>query len=588
MSPLLEELTDAQKKYVRSMFAQSGATTTDIPHDSTHDDFFERYAGDKNASRVVIPFARRVSYEDGNDLSNGFEYNLITKRLAKHGYIVHDYVNNIASQTIDTPFGKKVRTMKISKAIQRLPQEDQQLNARDISYHGLKVDNLGDLYSSSAHRKTSNTSEDNLQIVISRHRDDVAGMSTGREWESCMTLPETYDDNSKPTDSGGMNHRYLKQDFKHGTIAAYLTRKGDDSISAPIGRTLIKKFESDSGHSVYRPTYSDYGDINSSVGNVLDSMFKQHYPSKENETYRIHPDLYPDRDNAREVIHPEDEISMYLHQHTENLKNPKIVHHSLDEYGALHSDDNTPSVIIEHQSPYAGGEKLETHLFHVHGLLHSENNSPTKIIYKTGKDGSKEIIHQERHFFGMLHSSKDEEPSVESKDIGGTLKRSWHKYGYGYVSPMFNASSITARHSPEDKGTSTVNIDRSGSNHLKSAHITDPMDIKIKTSNGNTSIQKEYRGANFKTLTEHISYENGGLVHHSLVPPPHNILAFGFIPGWKNGEDKTVKLSDDVEYHPKKTYEEFVNMCDDLKRKHLELNDEEGKKSGRQNGTQVP
>ena len=67
-------------------------------------------------------------------------------------------------------------------------------------------------------------------IVFSKHRYDVAGMSTGRGWTSCMNV---YD---------GINSRYVQYDVEAGTMVAYLVRNDDLNIKNPVARVAIKPF----------------------------------------------------------------------------------------------------------------------------------------------------------------------------------------------------------------------------------------------------------------------------------------------------------------------------------------------------------
>ena len=53
------------------------------------------------------------------------------------------------------------------------------------------------------------------KIIISRHPYDIAGMSTGRGWTSCMNLDE------------GMYKYYVESSLMHGVLIAYLTKAND-------------------------------------------------------------------------------------------------------------------------------------------------------------------------------------------------------------------------------------------------------------------------------------------------------------------------------------------------------------------------
>lgn len=72
---------------------------------------------------------------------------------------------------------------------------------------------------------------DNLMMVISDHAYDIAGMSTGRDWTSCMNITD------------GVNKEYVSCDIELGTIIAYLCESGDTNIRNPYARILIKPYK---------------------------------------------------------------------------------------------------------------------------------------------------------------------------------------------------------------------------------------------------------------------------------------------------------------------------------------------------------
>ena len=86
-------------------------------------------------------------------------------------------------------------------------------------------------------------------IVFSKHRYDVAGMSTGRGWTSCMNLYT------------GINSHYVQHDVKAGTLVAYLVRNDDLNIKNPVARVAIKPFVSleDPSNVLYQSEQRVYG-----------------------------------------------------------------------------------------------------------------------------------------------------------------------------------------------------------------------------------------------------------------------------------------------------------------------------------------
>lgn len=77
-----------------------------------------------------------------------------------------------------------------------------------------------------------------LMVVISRHPYDIAGMSTGREWTSCMNLDI------------GSERNVVPLDIRHGTLIAYITTIDDKNINHPLGRVAIKPYHKGRSKSV--------------------------------------------------------------------------------------------------------------------------------------------------------------------------------------------------------------------------------------------------------------------------------------------------------------------------------------------------
>ena len=119
-------------------------------------------------------------------------------------------------------------------------------------------------------------------IVISKANYDIAGMTSGRSWSSCMSL------------TSGNGQKYVHCDIKEGTLIAYLVDGDDTNIQRPIARLLIKPF-------ISTKTYKDYlyvvetGEYGTAPGfsEVVQKMFKEAQPDKAG-TYRLNQKLYPD------------------------------------------------------------------------------------------------------------------------------------------------------------------------------------------------------------------------------------------------------------------------------------------------------
>jgi len=67
-------------------------------------------------------------------------------------------------------------------------------------------------------------------MVISKHPYDIGGMSTDRNWKSCLNLRD------------GTNKDYVQIHVEQGTIISYLIEKGDKNIQNPFSRISIKPY----------------------------------------------------------------------------------------------------------------------------------------------------------------------------------------------------------------------------------------------------------------------------------------------------------------------------------------------------------
>ncbi len=84
-------------------------------------------------------------------------------------------------------------------------------------------------------------------IVFSKHPYDIAGMSTGRGWTSCMNL---YD---------GEKKAYVSMDVKEGSFVAYLINKDDLNINKPQARVSVKPFFDKNSNVYYGIERRGYG-----------------------------------------------------------------------------------------------------------------------------------------------------------------------------------------------------------------------------------------------------------------------------------------------------------------------------------------
>jgi hypothetical protein len=151
----------------------------------------------------------------------------ITNLLAVGGYTQINFKTNSA---VD----KHGRTVRLGKAATATIAQIDKNNKGDVFWDQF-VDNSKRAYAqwernNQAKAKDLQSKANDVMVVISRHPYDVAGMSTGRDWVSCMNL------------NTGANKQFIPMDIAYGTIIAYLTRIDDKDLKNPLARVLIKPF----------------------------------------------------------------------------------------------------------------------------------------------------------------------------------------------------------------------------------------------------------------------------------------------------------------------------------------------------------
>lgn len=139
--------------------------------------------------------------------------NEIEETLDEVGFYITDYRAGIAMKKAKPGEKKDLRQIKIGKILQKLNQPNllKQFNER-----------LG----------TSKKDIQNIQFefCITHNPYDIAGMSTDRNWTSCMEL-----------DNGEYKDTPLYQ-VQYGGMVAYLISAEDKNIEKPFARIAIKRF----------------------------------------------------------------------------------------------------------------------------------------------------------------------------------------------------------------------------------------------------------------------------------------------------------------------------------------------------------
>ena len=150
----------------------------------------------KGKDRLYIPFESNVS--------SVRPIPSIKKYVETQGYDIIDYGKGLAKRKDSD----KKNLIKIGKILKNEPELLKQFST--------------DKNRTAAKKKS-------MMIVVSRHPYDIAGMSTGRGWTSCMRLGD------------GQFRSYVHTDVKNGTLVAYVIDASKSPSSSFVLPHLIKK-----------------------------------------------------------------------------------------------------------------------------------------------------------------------------------------------------------------------------------------------------------------------------------------------------------------------------------------------------------
>jgi hypothetical protein len=149
--------------------------------------------------------------------------------------------------------GRQFRINKLFERIRKDKRNTAKMNIKNDP-KGLEerlkiIDNEIELLTRTFMNSSTRTSagKSDLQVVISQNIHDIAQMSTGRGWKSCMEL--------------GMGSHYddVFCEVAEGGLIAYLINKDDEDIEQPLARISIKRFENEAGQSLAMPEERVYG-----------------------------------------------------------------------------------------------------------------------------------------------------------------------------------------------------------------------------------------------------------------------------------------------------------------------------------------
>ena len=201
------------------------------------------------------------------------------------------------------------RTFRIGKAIemvrrQELKKLEDRFNAGEL--YDLKreqdamnkfFDGVMDTFVNSPLRRQKEVTE--FYVAISQDPDDVAMMSTGRDWTSCMELGK------------GSYHESVYCEIKQGALVAYLIRANDSNIEQPLARIHIRRFDNRQGNSVAIPEESIYGNEVPGFMQAVKDWLKQQQGEIAPGFYQRKGGEYSDTFGDAMLIAPENSEEVY-------------------------------------------------------------------------------------------------------------------------------------------------------------------------------------------------------------------------------------------------------------------------------------
>jgi hypothetical protein len=165
---------------------------------------------DKRGDRIALP------YDPDKKSDNSIEKELNTY-IKKYNFSIKDYTKGIAYDE------KNKRDIKLGKVVNLAVKKETNPSIQK------KIQDAFNKFNTDPKRAQASKDSSYL-VVFAKHKYDIAGMSTGRNWRSCMNIID------------GVNRRYVNLDIEEGTFIAYLIDSKDINIKKPFGRVLVKPY----------------------------------------------------------------------------------------------------------------------------------------------------------------------------------------------------------------------------------------------------------------------------------------------------------------------------------------------------------
>ena len=262
--------------------------------------FGDYFQWDSNG-RCYIPLSSGGVVQDLSKM-NDDDSKEIYEILKKEGYVCPDYATGYCYKESDTDFSAK-NAPKVLTILRKALKNDKATFER-----------LSKSFNERGSGALKRRGTLRLLMCITHNPEDIAGMSTDRDWVSCMRLPSSPEEVSKdnlmtfankskkvfnvfadyyglfgrqkksideianesgfdvPTikslirqinykiTEGGQYYTTALKQVKYGGMVAYLIREDDRNIDKPLARLAIKRFENGDGGFSFEPESIVYGD----------------------------------------------------------------------------------------------------------------------------------------------------------------------------------------------------------------------------------------------------------------------------------------------------------------------------------------
>ncbi len=239
---------------------EQSAEQNDLPFNSWFNPDNPEDTDDPENDRLYIPYIAETSLQnEDKEVLDFLRIKGYPKRLP-NGTVIREKILVTPESYLRGYCQVGKRTWKIGKLLDRLRRNELKgigavsTKKRDeINYE--YTDNQHGImhkYETSESRQSAKKMEKlddnkNLLVVISQNPFDIAGMSTEKDWTSCMTL------------GSGSQYTSVFDEIEDGGLIAYLIKEDDKEINNPLARVLVKRYSGKGGKNVAMADYDSYG-----------------------------------------------------------------------------------------------------------------------------------------------------------------------------------------------------------------------------------------------------------------------------------------------------------------------------------------